>query len=186
MNCKVKRVLLVGTVVLGISAMISHDATAQLFRGRGGLRNRCQPVCCTTYNQASYHGYAGTAYGSASRSNHQHSDCCAGTSTSGMYSSGMSHSDSQYQQESFDSQGNRIYTGTQWNNQQHFDAQGNRIDAAIQLNNQQHFDAQGNRIDAAIQSNLDGTQIDINANQSGVPGSTDAGVDTTIPVPRDR
>ncbi len=64
MNRKVKRVLLVGTVVLGISTMIPHEASAQLFRGRGAAQNGCPPVCCPpTYNQVTHQGHFGGARG---------------------------------------------------------------------------------------------------------------------------
>jgi hypothetical protein len=166
--------------------MIPNEVTAQLFRGRLGGQKHCQPVCCTpTYNQMSYQqyngSYYGSNYGSASYVSHQPSNCCGSMSAYGTYTSGMNQSGSQYPhpQESFDSQGNRIDMGNQWNNQQRFDAQGNPIDMGTQVNGQQRFDAQGNRIDAQgnridVDGRLDGQQrFDAQGNRINADGQLD-------------
>jgi len=153
MNRNVKRVLLTSTVVLGISAMVPPEATAQIFRGRGASRNGCQPVCCTPMaHQASHYGNAGTNYGTASYASYQPSNCCESYTTNAN-SSELNQSTSQYPRESFDSQGNPISEDSQWNNQQRFDSQGNRIELGNQQNNQQRFDSQGNPIAAGNQWN---------------------------------
>jgi hypothetical protein len=145
MNRNLKSGLLVGTVVLGITAMIPQEATAQLFRWRGASRHACQPVCCNpTYSHSSH----GRFTGSTSNAYYQPSACCEETYGSNSFGSEMNHSQVQYQQESFDAQGNRIDPINPWNSQPQFDSQGNRVDVSSQWENQTLFDSRGNRVSA--------------------------------------
>ncbi|XZE21083.1 hypothetical protein SH449x_000977 [Pirellulaceae bacterium SH449] len=188
MNRKVRRALLVGTVVLGMSTLIPYEASAQFFRGRGsrgystggnsagGQYCPSVQVCCTpSYNQSSVYGQTGVGNGSTSYTTGQSTNCCGATLTSSANNdSGMNQQGGQQARRSYDSEGNRTEPNTQWNNQQGFDSLGNRIDTGTQWNNQQRFDSRGDRIESGIQWNRQrfdsqGNRVDagIQSNQSG-------------------